>query len=431
MIIAIFLLFSMLPFLPALAVDVIYIPVIRILAPLLAAIWLIKGLIDKKVILPFSLPAIYLVSFLVFSGFSILWSENPLLGIRKLVLWISIFPLSAVFFSAISQGDNKEKLIKGLSFSAAVLSIFAVIQFTFQFVINPEVINVFLAEKITPLFVGMPTAEVIRSNSSWLVDIGGKTILRAVANFPDPHTLALFLGLAWPFVVSQAIFSNERKEKATYAIFSAAITAAIIFTFSRGAYLALLISAVSLTIFARAAIAASSKKTKILTFIVAVLALMVVGPLAGPRLASSFDTSEGSNYARLLIWQGAFDVFEQHLLFGVGLGNYALTQDEFVSSRSPINAHNTYLEIASELGLFGLLLWTSIFISSFFILLKKQDPQNNKYIYPAIAAMIFYLAHGLFETNIYSPQGLVLLTFILSLVMWLHVKQKETRFFNT
>ena len=45
--------------------------------------------------------------------------------------------------------------------------------------------------------------------------------------------------------------------------------------------------------------------------------------------------------------------------------------------------------------------------------------------------MIFYLAHGLFETNIYSPQGLVLLTFILSLVMWLHVKQKETRFFNT
>src|SRR3989338_8992748 len=93
MIIAIFLLFSMLPFLPALAVDVIYIPVIRILAPLLAAIWLIKGLIDKKVILPFSLPAIYLVSFLLFSGFSILWSENPLLGIRKLVLWISIEPV--------------------------------------------------------------------------------------------------------------------------------------------------------------------------------------------------------------------------------------------------------------------------------------------------------------------------------------------------
>ena len=110
-------------------------------------------------------------------------------------------------------------------------------------------------------------------------------------------------------------------------------------------------------------------------------------------------------------------------MVGVGLGNYPTTQDDLISSRSPINAHNTYLEIATELGLLGLLLWMGVLISTFLALFRRANP--NTLAFGALSGLVFFSIHGFFETIIYSPQNLVLFSLILAAAFGANNKTKE------
>lgn len=56
---------------------------------------------------------------------------------------------------------------------------------------------------------------------------------------------------------------------------------------------------------------------------------------------------------RFILLNSAFDVFIKNTVFGVGLGNFQVHCAHYTSH--PMIAHNTYLEIASGLGLLGLI----------------------------------------------------------------------------
>ncbi len=156
---------------------------------------------------------------------------------------------------------------------------------------------------------------------------------------------------------------------------------------------------------------------------VMIISFLFLGQPIISRFISSFDAAEGSNAGRILIWQNAIEVFKQNPVIGVGVGNYPLTQDEFISSRSPINAHNTYLEIVTELGLSGLLLWLGMLTSALWLLFRNA--KNNSLALAALGGLVFFATHGFFETIIYSPHNLVLLSFILGIAFDDYNKNKQ------
>jgi len=141
----------------------------------------------------------------------------------------------------------------------------------------------------------------------------------------------------------------------------------IMVTFSRGAYIA----------FATAGLAACWFRNKVLcAAAVAYLVLATLNPVLLPagiryRMAQTLQPApdaayiyddaltqslEGSAAGRLRIWQGAIAMIKDHALWGVGYGAFPYFLPRY-SNAGHMDAHNSYLLIAAEMGLPTLLVF--------------------------------------------------------------------------
>ena len=204
--------------------------------------------------------------------------------------------------------------------------------------------------------------------------VGGDTLSgRAVWNYiyNNPNDLAalslLALGIALAFTMSET--------SRTLVRFAAAISAMLLFvvillTQSRGAFLGLIAATATgfLPILAK-----QPRKAIVLIAIVALLASFVIPTkvwerLAGIKQLTSVETiaeadAEGSAAQRYEIQQVAWQVFRDHPVFGVGLGVYPQANALYAPHLGRRDTHNTYLNLAAEVGLPGLLLWCLLFWS--------------------------------------------------------------------
>ncbi len=86
------------------------------------------------------------------------------------------------------------------------------------------------------------------------------------------------------------------------------------------------------------------------------ISLFLQAMLAGTR-------GDVSMYQRLSLLQAASDVFIKNSIFGVGLGNFEVVAARY--TQYPMVCHNTYLEIAANLGLVGLIPFLGILYMGF------------------------------------------------------------------
>jgi O-antigen ligase len=96
--------------------------------------------------------------------------------------------------------------------------------------------------------------------------------------------------------------------------------------------------------------------------IAALMPMSVWERLSGIEKLSSEATlaaadPEGSAAQRYEIQKVAWQIFIDNPLFGVGLGTYPLVNAEYAPELGRRDTHNTYLNLAAEVGLPGLLLW--------------------------------------------------------------------------
>lgn len=164
---------------------------------------------------------------------------------------------------------------------------------------------------------------------------------------------------------------NERNKKLRWlAIWMLLVCiASIIFTASRGAFVAMLIGI---------GIMFLRRPPKPITVIAAVIGLILVIPLLPPGYTARLKTipdaipglstkdvrTEASFRGRSSAQQAGIRMFLANPLFGLGVGNYGNHYQEYArdlgldSSRWDQAPHNTYLEILTEKGLFGLAIFT-------------------------------------------------------------------------
>jgi O-antigen ligase len=93
----------------------------------------------------------------------------------------------------------------------------------------------------------------------------------------------------------------------------------------------------------------------------------------GPTTLSQIESEDTWN-GRWSLWQGGLDVFTSHPVLGVGEGNFAeaaMKYSESVQAHSAHKdevagvAHNTFLGVASQLGLVGLILFLGVLFFAF------------------------------------------------------------------
>ncbi|RJP28762.1 MAG: O-antigen ligase family protein [Candidatus Omnitrophota bacterium] len=138
-------------------------------------------------------------------------------------------------------------------------------------------------------------------------------------------------------------------------------------TFSRGGYLAFAAAALTITFF----------KNKILFFIIAfLLILTVLNPAFLPsgikyRISSTFtkdqiysptleETIDKSSATRIAIWKGGLEMIKEHKWSGVGYGVFPHLIPYYAPEVGKVDAHNTYILIAAEMGIFALLVFLFI-----------------------------------------------------------------------
>lgn len=127
-------------------------------------------------------------------------------------------------------------------------------------------------------------------------------------------------------------------------------------------------------------------------------------------------------------WKIAIQIFDAHPIAGGGLGNYPVlapaysTANESLSAaRYAINgfvAHNTYLQVLSELGLMGLAILVALVCGGFAIGLEGlRDPEVDEAFRPLGAGLVaatagvlvsYFFNSGLYEKQLWLLLGLVI-----------------------
>jgi len=369
--------------------------------------WLASGLSRRKLVLPFSKTSVYLVSFVFVSVFSFLWAEHGMVAVRRATFFLSFLPLFFVFSSIIEEKKSEAVniLLKPLFLGAALAGIVGIIQTTLPLFFGIGSVFHFWVSSLLPFFLGTSFAAAVAEYPSLLVNIGGATVLRASAFFPDPHIFAYYMGIAFPIGIFFVLKTERSSQKWFFAVLSGLVLLADLLAFSRGAYLGLAFGAAAIPFLSNFNI---RKKTYVVAFLI--LSSVVVffpGNPIGNRFLSTFSFEEGSNQGRIAMWQMAIRKISEQPILGYGLGNYPFSVKPDAIPREPIYAHNLFLDIATETGFVGVVLFSFALIAAFLSL-------SGTYPILMISLLVF-MGHSLVETPLYSvhifPMLLLLLAF--------------------
>lgn len=400
----------------------------RVLIIALFLVWLANSLARKKLNIAFNPITLALSAFLFLAAFSVFAANETSWALRKLLVFVSIFPLYFAVSDLGRSWNSIKKMIFMMAGSAFLVSLIGLIQFFSQFFLGIQPIFSFWTEYIAPYFYGANFGKLVVENPSWLVNIGGATYLRALSLFPDPHMFAFYLGLILPLIFSLLIFSFNRKDfnegvftkKSFLLIVFGVIFLALGLTFSRSGYIGIAASLLAVVVFSWRQLRNFSKIIVLAAAASFLIMLIFTDNPVSSRIFSIADFTEGSNAGRIQIWQKAINIIDANLLTGLGLGNYSLEINPRADYRNSIYAHNTYLDIAAEMGIFALIAWILILGASIWQLINNLAHDQNIFrtaiVVGLIGSVVSFAVSSLADTALYSPAVLGMLMVTLGLV---------------
>lgn len=335
--------------------------------------------------------------YMIMSG---IWSGTHLFSSLIGLLWMGCFLFYIESANIINTKDKLKNAIFALNISSGVIGIIATLEFAtynltkyvdgFNFTIsNP------LYYQLNDLVFSLFPFEIINSQYP----------SRAAATFDNPLILATFLIITTPFCAFSSVYFKHSKHRKLSRVCFAFSLLGILCTESRGAYIAIALSIVTLLI--------SSRKIfkKLLPFMF-VLAIGIPLTIA-LRYKSNSSGNEflASNNNRLAIWRVCADLFTEHPIIGMGAGTENIHQE--IIQRIGINrshAHNLFLEIATEGGIIGVALVIAIIVVFAKNLFKLFYLKNNAYRPYAVlytSSIIGFITMSLYEHTLQSPKEMM------------------------
>jgi len=184
-------------------------------------------------------------------------------------------------------------------------------------------------------------------------------------------------------------------------------------SFSRGAYVACAFGGVMTSFF----------RSKILFIITIVMLLFVVlNPQFLPagiryRMSSTFsgdqvvsanveDIRDVSVKRRLVIWGGALEMIKSKPLLGFGYGTFSYIIGSFAPGEGNVDAHNTYLIIAAEMGIPMLMMFVIILLilvkNSWWLLLNTKDKYFKAFALGMLGGIFGLIMANMFGSRLNS-----------------------------
>ncbi len=240
--------------------------------------------------------------------------------------------------------------------------------------------------------------------------ITAEGVHRALGVYGSPNNLALLLDRAAPILIAIAVFSpvggRMRQRRIMYGLALVPTLMALVLTFSRGALLLGLPAALLFIGIMRGG--------RALWATLGALAVGGVGllPLFGTdRFRSMLDTSAGTGFFRLRLWQSASAMLSDHPWLGVGLDNFLyqyrtryILPDAWQEPNLS-HPHNILLDFGTRLGVGGIavLLWLqfAFWRAAWHVYHRQPLGEEQALILGLMGSMVATLAHGMVDNSFF------------------------------
>ena len=220
---------------------------------------------------------------------------------------------------------------------------------------------------------------------------------RAYSTMENPNILAEYLVIACSMSVALFLDSKDRLRKFLLCITTGIILLGLLLTFSRGGWLAFGLSLFLIMI-------AENKKVLPLGILIGMISLFFLPEVIIDRLKTIGSLKDSSNAYRFSIWAAALEMLKDFWPSGVGLGYEAFMKaypNYMLAGIKAAHAHNSYLQIALETGIFGLITFMATVIKTYstgvMILLRSDYFFQKRISIAALGAISGLLFHGLVE----------------------------------
>ncbi len=272
-----------------------------------------------------------------------------------------LFCIVLFLLALLCRRQEGDKLIKCMVITAAVVSLTAVLQ---HFGINV----VPLASYLNPVFPGGVVGTM--GNGNWL---GTYTV----------------------FILPGAVLAEKLLPRQAWLACVALIYAGLLVSMTRYAWLTFLVAAFFLGLIFYLRKESCGKAAALLGVLLLVTLLLVPTRDAkiykralsiGGEVAQAVQLEDTAGSSRMFLWKETVKVIKENYLLGVGHDNLAIVVE---GSDLPYKSHNSYLEIAATIGIFGLLSYLAFLA---FITRFSLDERGSMF-FCMIAA---YLVQGLF-----------------------------------
>ncbi len=345
------------------------------------------GKSTKYRLTPFTL---LIAAFLFLTGLSAFTSVSPKSSIMAFLVYGAFTLFAPVISNTVTDKKTWQSLVAVFCVSAFFVAFYGVLQ------------NFFL-EQTTQSWVDSDMFEDIKT--------------RVYSTLDNPNVLGQYLILAIPLTFACMIKGKGVLSKIVYAGIFLTCTACLLFTWSRAAWVGVVLALVIMLI---------KKDHRFLAVcVVGIILLPAVLPQSiMARLTSIGNTGDSSTSYRISVWMASINMAKDYFLTGVGLGSdafatmykgYALGGASFA-----LHAHNFYLQWIADMGIGGLVVYILIILTAYKCISRigKGNSLMNIVSYGVAGSLVGYLFQGMAETMWYN--------YHMILIFWIFMAFAET-----
>ncbi|MBQ9085910.1 MAG: O-antigen ligase family protein [Clostridia bacterium] len=224
---------------------------------------------------------------------------------------------------------------------------------------------------------------------------------RVTSVFDNPNVLGMYLCMVFPFALYALSRCCAKNEKLLCRISVGIILLCAVLTWSRGAWLAILISALLFALFN------SPKTFRVIFFCILAIPFlpMVLPESVTIRFMSIGDMADSSLQYRMYTWKGALRLLRENFWGGIGYGNTAFReiypQYAYAGIEAAEHSHNLFLQIMIGMGIGGLIVFLAVLLLGAQMNLEyiknTKDLSTRLMVVSALCSFVAILIMGLFD----------------------------------
>ena len=224
---------------------------------------------------------------------------------------------------------------------------------------------------------------------------------RIQASFVHPNDFGAYIIFILPLTLCFLSSYLKRNQRAFLAVNCLMGCFCLFKTSSRGAWVGFLAGILIYFLLYK-------KKIAIIVPLAAIF-LIILSPHGFDRLKSLFAPEQNTVWERMQLWKGTWNMVKVHPFFGFGINTFSRYFLEYKPAAYPDirYTHNSYLQMWSEIGIFGLLAFLSIIFTVLRITLRDMRRKIRKSLEGFIllgltAGYIAFLIQSGLDTNLFS-----------------------------